>query len=173
MVNNKLSVSEKSKILHLVDQLCSESGAERQNARKELVEIGHVVLDYLSDMLSSSKHIHRWEALKVMEEIGDPGSIPIFLKYLEDEKSDLRWIAAEGLIRVGRNSVGPLLDLIAKKYDSTFVLYGAHHIFYDLSEKHVLPEGFHVSELLVDLKSSGKSERLKLLVFQLKDSFKY
>ena len=173
MVNNKLSVSEKSKILHLVDQLCSEIGSERQNARRELVNIGHVVLDYLSDMLSSPKHIHRWEALKVMEEIGDPGSIPVFLNFLEDEKSDLRWIAAQGLIRVGRNSIGPLLNLIADKYDSTFVLDGAHHIFYDLSEKNVLPERFPVAELLQDLKSSGKSERLKLLVYQLRNDFKF
>ena len=171
MVNNKLTVAEKSNILHLVDKLCSENGVERQNARKDLVKIGHPVLDYLSDMLSAPKHIHRWEALKVMQEIGDPQSIPVFLKFLEDEKSDLRWIAAEGLIHVGPKSVGPLLNLVRDTYDSTFVLDGAHHVFYDLSEKELLPKRFPVNELLTDLKSSGKSERLKLLVYQIKNDF--
>lgn len=173
MVSNKLSVSEKSKILQLIDNLCSENGVERQNARKKLVIMGYEVLDYLSDMLSSPKHIHRWEALKVMEEIGDPVSIPVFLEFLEDEKSDLRWIAAQGLIRIGQKAIGPLLNLVEKKYDSTFVLDGAHHFFYDLGEKGLLPQGFPNDELLLDLKSSGKSERLKLLVYQIINDYKF
>jgi len=173
MVDNKVSVPEKSKILDLVDQLHSENGLERQSARKELVKIGPVPFDYLSDMLSSAKHLFRWEALKVTEEIGDPASIPVFLEFLEDENGDFRWIAGNGLIRIGRKSVGPLLDLIADKYDSIFVLDAAHHVFHDLDERKLLPEGFPVDELLQNLKHAGQSERLKLLIYKIKKDFNY
>lgn len=173
MEKTNLTVTEKSNILHLVDKLCSDNGLERKDAMKELVKIGHPVLDYLSEMLSAPKHKYQWEALKVTEEIGDPHAIPVFLKFLEDENSDLRWIAAEGLIRIGRESIGPLLNLISEKYDSVFVLDGAHHVFYDLNVEKLLPKDFPVDKLLKDLKSSGKSERLKLLVYQIKRDFKY
>lgn len=173
MEDNKSNVSEKSKILHLVDQLRSENGLIRQDARKELVKIGPVVIDHLADMLSSPKHLYRWEALKVMEEIGDPVSIPVFLELLEDENSDFRWIAGKGLIRIGRKSVGPLLNLIAEEYDSVFVLDAAHHVFYNLGVKELLPKSFPVDELLQHLKSTGKGERLKLLIYRLKNDFNY
>ena len=173
MVNNKLSITEKSRILGYIDQLCSESGVERQKARKALVEIGAVTIKYLSELLDSPKHICRWEALKVMEEIGDAGAIPVFIHFLEDEKSDLRWIAAEGLIRIGKKSIGSVIKLLMENYDSVFVLDGAHHIFYDLREKGAFKDDFPIDELLVDLKSSGKSERLKLLVYEIVNEYKF
>ena len=90
-----------TEISKLVDQLCSETGLERKKARKALVSKGKMSIPYLSKLLDYNKHIHRWEAIKTMEEIGDPDSLQYFIKALDDNKSDVRWIAAKGLIKLG------------------------------------------------------------------------
>jgi len=105
-----------------------------KKAREELVAKGKNIVDFLMELLNNPKHIYRWEALKTMEEIGDPISIPMFIKALEDDESDVRWIAAEGLIKLGMKSIKPLLKTLIEKSGSIFVLAGIHHVFYDLKK---------------------------------------
>ena len=94
-------------------------------------------------------------------------SIPVFLEALEDEKSDIRWIAAEGLINIGKDAVRPLIKHVAENYDSIFVLNGAHHIIYELEEKELLPENFPAKKLLFLLRSHSKEASLKVLVHNI------
>ena len=160
---------QKTHINDLLKSLVSDFGMERKKARAELVRMGRGVLDYLTEYADHPKHIFRWEALKVMEEIADPTSIPFFIDALEDEESDIRWIAAEGLINIGRESIVPLLETIIKKTDSIFVLEGTHHVFHDLKKTEILPKDFPVDKLLSTLKRTDSDEAIKLSAYQILD----
>ena len=167
MDSNTLHHSSEKEIKELIGLLCNDDGHRRKEAREKLVDIGESTLDYVKDLLDHEKHICRWEAMKVIEEIGSPQSIPIFLEALDDDKSDIRWIAAEGLIRTGKYSVRPLLNAVAENSDSVFILNGAHHVFYELDERDLLPKGFPADKLLPVLKNPGQEARLKVVVHSI------
>jgi HEAT repeat protein len=152
--------SEDAEIHQLIEKLYSEDGMERQKARKALVAKGKDMIDFLMELLNHQKYIYRWEALKTMEEIGDPAAIPLFIRALEDDKVDVRWIAERGLIKLGMLSVKPLLKVLIRKSDSVFILAGAHHIFYDLRENGVTPTDFAVDKLLSALKNTTKVDSI-------------
>lgn len=166
-MDNKSKKSKDSEMRELIISLGSDNGLEREKARKSMVKLGRDSIDYLMELLSHPKHIYRWEAVKTLEEIGDPVSIPLFLRALEDDKSDVRWIAAKGLIKLGKLSIKPLLKILEQKSDSVFVLEGAHHVFFDLRENKVLPKGFPVDKLLSRLKNPGWKESVKPLAYEI------
>lgn len=172
MMDKTINNSKDSELQQLIKILGSDNGLEREKARKALVAKGKDSLDYLMELLSNPRHICRWEAVKAMEEIADPDSIPMFIQALEDDKSDVRWIAAEGLIRVGFQAVKPLLKALIEKSDSVFVLEGAHHVFFDLKEKRELPDGFPVDNLLSTLKNPEWVESVKPLVYEILNNLK-
>jgi len=172
MNTNTLHYSTEKEIKELMEILGDEDGSKRKEAREKLVAIGESTLVYIKDFINHPKHICRWEAMKIIEEISDPESIPIFLEALEDDKSDIRWIAAEGLIKTGKYSLRPLLKLVAEKYDSVFVLNSTHHIIYELEEKELLPKNFPVKKLLALLKNPSKEASLKVLVHNILSELK-
>ena len=171
-MDNTFKKIDNAELQKLIETLGSDDGMERKKAREALVKKGKEVTDFLMELLSHPKHIYRWEAVKTLEEIGDPDSIPFFIQALEDDKSDIRWIAAEGLIKLGMQSVVPLLDTIIDKSDSVFVLEGAHHIFYDLHEKRLLPAGFPIEKLLSSLKNPEWVDNVKPLAYEILDNMK-
>jgi HEAT repeat protein len=164
--------AEDSEIHKLIESLGSENGMDRQKAREALVAKGKNTIDFLMEMLTHPKHIYRWEAVKTLEEIGDPLSISLFIRALEDNKSDVRWIAAKGLIKLGMPSVKPLLNALIQKTDSVFILAGAHHIFFDLYENGILPDGFPLDKLLSLLKDSTLAEVIKPFCSELLNTLK-
>jgi HEAT repeat protein len=166
-MDKKIKRSKDSEMHELILKLGSDNGMEREKARKALVKIGRDSIDFLIELLSHPKHIYRWEAVKTMEEIGDPVSIPLFIQALEDEKSDVRWLAAKGLIKLGKHSIKPLLKILEQKSDSVFVLEGAHHVFFDLRENKVLPKDFPADKLLSALKNPEWIESVKPLVYKI------
>ena len=172
MDSNTLQNSTEEQIKKLVESLCNDDGHTRKEAREKLVKIGESTLEYVKELLNHPKHICRWEAMKVIEEIGSPQSIPVFIEALDDEKSDIRWIAAEGLIRTGKYSIKPLLKAVAEKHDSVFILSGAHHILYELDEKELLPKKIPSKKLLSLFKNSGKGASLKVLVHNILNDLK-
>ena len=154
-------------IQQLLNTLGSKNGMERKQARKELVAKGKIMVDFLMELVNHPKHIYRWEALKTMEEIGDPISIPFFIQALEDDESDVRWIAAEGLIKLGVQSIKPLLTTLIEKPDSIFTLAGIHHVFYELKKTEKLPAGFPIDKLLSALRNTEGIERMKPMAYEL------
>lgn len=163
---------EDLEIQQLLKTLGGKNGMERKKARAELVAKGKNMIDYLMELVNHPKHIYRWEALKTMEEIGDPISIPLFILALEDDASDVRWIAAEGLIKLGMQSIKPLLKTLLQKSDSVFILAGAHHVFYDLKKTEKLPAGFPIDKLLSELKNPEWIESVKPLAYELLNKLK-
>jgi len=172
-MDNKNKKSEDSEMHELIIKLGSDNGFEREKARKTLVKIGRDSIDFLMELLSHSKHIYRWEAVKTLEEIGDPVSIPLLIRALEDDKSDVRWIAAKGLIKLGKHSIKPLLKILETKSDSVFVLEGAHHVFFDLRENKMLPKGFPIDKLLSALKNPEWIESVKPIAYEILNNQKF
>jgi len=159
--------SEDSEIQQLLKTLGSKNGMERKKAREGLVAKGDNIIGFLIELVNHPKHIYRWEALKTMKEFEDPITIPLFIQALEDDESDVRWIAAEGLIKLGILSIEPLLKTLIEKSDSIFVLAGSHHVFYDLKKIKKLPADFPIDKLLSALRNSGWMESVKLTAYEL------
>ncbi len=76
----------------------------------------------------------RWEATKALGEIGNPESAPGLVKALEDDEFDVRWLAAEGLIKMNIKGLKPLLEALEYRGDSALLREGAHHVFHDLAK---------------------------------------
>ena len=171
-MDNKLNKSIDEETKKLIELLGSDEGLERKKARESLVAKGKDIINIMGELLSNPEHIYRWEAVKTLEEIGDIDAIPHFIQALEDDKSDVRWIAAEGLIKLGRKSVKPLLNALIEKSDSVFILAGAHHVFFDLREKGKLPHDFPSSKLLSALKNPEWVDGVKPLAYDVLNNLK-
>ena len=150
---------------HIIQRFDIKNGLEREQFRKELVNMGQTVIPHLLELLEHPKQILRWESMKALSEISHPTLIPTFIDKLESDEGDIRWMAAEGLINIGKEAVKPILDSLIEKSDSVFILSGAHHVFYELFVQKQLPENFPVQSLLPLLKKVGKEEMLKVEVF--------
>jgi len=156
-------------IKELVRNLGDSDGVIRERARRKLVSIGPSAIDYLAELVYTKNEMLRWEAVKTLSEIVNPVAIPLLIDALEDDKSSIRWLAAEGLIMLGRESVKPLLEALINRTDSVFIREGAHHFFHDL--QNFLPE-LDLKELLKILKSSTAEHQLQLVAGDLLASLK-
>lgn len=172
-MDKNIKNSTDSRTQELIIKLGSENGLEREKARKALVKTGVDAIDFLIELLTHPKHIYRWEAVKTLEEIGDPVCIPLFIQAMEDDKSDVRWLAAKGMIKLGARSIKPFLKILEQKSDSVFILEGAHHVFFDLKEKQLLPKGFPIDKLVSALKNPEWIESVKPLTYDLSNKFEH
>jgi HEAT repeat protein len=96
-----------------LQELGSSNGMTRMRAREELVKAGMEAAPRLRPLLNSPETRLRWEALKALAVIGDPGSLDAFRTFLDDPDSDIRWLAASGLIKLGDVSVRPVLQALS------------------------------------------------------------
>jgi HEAT repeat protein len=122
----------------LIPDLISSRTTRRQNARLRLSEIRPRILDQINKLIESKNKQLRWEVAKAFEDNPSSDSIPVLLKLLADDESDIRWIAAVSLINIGRGSIIPLLHEIIHN-ESISVREGAHHVLNSLltgKEKH-------------------------------------
>lgn len=134
--NNKISeqpITIKSdEISTLIADLNSHDGLVRQKARNELIRIGKPAIEALIQAFNSRDDFAHWEAVKALSRIGSHTAARALVKALEDDQFSLRWLAAEGLIAIGRDGLGPLLEALEYKANSVWLREGAHHILYDL-----------------------------------------
>jgi HEAT repeat protein len=135
-------------IQSLIKDLHSSEGLIRQDAREKLVEMGPKVVEYLKDLTHHHDAIVRWEAVKTLSQIADPGSIPILIDALYDKDEDVRWVAGEGLIAIGTPVVKPLLDELIRNSESFFLRKGAHHFFTGSHDYRNHPEIFDLISAL-------------------------
>jgi hypothetical protein len=117
-----------NKIEDLIKVFYGKDVINIKKARYELVKIGKPAIKYLAGLLNEPKEHIRWEAIKTLSQIADPESIPVLIKALENDDFDVRWLAAEGLIEIGKESIKPLLKSLVHDQDSRFLLEGAHHV---------------------------------------------
>ena len=123
----------------LVADLSSEDGLVRVMSRRALVTIGGRSVARLTDALKSTKAVQRWEAAKALGDIGDPAAIGSLIRALEDEMFDVRWLAGEGLIAIGRRAIPPLVRDLVERRDSVWLMEGAHHVLHGFKGAHSDP----------------------------------
>jgi hypothetical protein len=59
-------------------------------------------------------------------------AVQALVKALEDKMFDVRWLAAEGLISIGREALVPLLRELIEHPDSFWLREGVHHVLHDI-----------------------------------------
>jgi HEAT repeat protein len=139
------------KIIPYIEEIASNEGVKKIHARENIVGMGEEILPDIKQLLSAKDRDIKWEATKILEQIGSEKSVPELIRLANDDDFDIRWMAAEGLINVGRNSIVPLLKAILEIKDSTLLRTSAHHVLEVLFTKEE-KEKYH--SLLIALKSS-------------------
>jgi HEAT repeat protein len=122
----------------LLDNLTGSDGMARQRARETLVLAGEQALAELRALLSSPDKQTRWEATKALATMSDAGSLDAFLALLDDQNSDIRWLAADGLIHLGPRSVRPVLQGLTGPKLTRGRLEMSHRVLGELSSDHKL-----------------------------------
>jgi HEAT repeat protein len=141
----------------LMDMLENKDGVIRQKAREALVELGKPAVSSLIQALQNSRQDQvRWEAAKALGGINDTRSVPSLVQALEDNNSDVAWVAADALKTFRKAAWPPLLQALIKgKSESVALRKGAHHVLVDQKE-----DGFNdlLATLLQALESSSAPE---------------
>ena len=121
----------------LMENLGNKDGMLRQRSRLSLVAMGAAAVPPLILALQNSTADQvRWEAAKALGDIGDARAIPALVQALEDEDSDVVWLAAEGLNAFGMAAWPTLLKaLINEGTESVILRQGAHHVLHDQKQK--------------------------------------
>jgi HEAT repeat protein len=119
-------------IADLLAQIASHSGVERKHARERLVALGKPAVAPLIEALADDRDIVRWEAAKAFTDLHDPSAAPALVKGLEDSDGDVRWLAAEALVGLGRAGLKPLLEALMQHPGSVELRDGAHHVLHSL-----------------------------------------
>jgi hypothetical protein len=101
-------------------------------ARKDLVKQGERILPVMYRLMKSDSVVIREQAAKIMKLIRHRSSIPVAIEMMEDSWGEIRWIAAETLIRIGRDSIRPLLKALVENGTSYYLREGAHHVLSEL-----------------------------------------
>jgi HEAT repeat protein len=117
----------------LIVDLGSKDGLVRIRARRALVTIGKKAIPALEEALMSKDRWKRWEAAKALGQIGDAQATKALISALEDEMFDVRWLAAEGLISIGRPTLIPLLRKLTEEPDSLSLREGVHHVLHGIN----------------------------------------
>jgi HEAT repeat protein len=122
-------------ITSLIALLNSDDGSARTHARESLLKLGTPAVPALIQILTAPQDRLRWEAAKALSQIGDPTAASALVKALEDDNSGVRWLAAEGLVILGRAGLVPLLEALRHHSDSVWLREGAHHVLRSLARE--------------------------------------
>ena len=98
----------------------SKNYRKKIDARNTLVKKDKTIVPPMHKLLESESNLIRRKAIKIVELFADRRSIPVFINLLDDDEFEIRWIAAEGLVRIGRYSILPLLESV-RYGDSSFI----------------------------------------------------
>ncbi len=116
-------------IVRLIKELIDEKDySKKHNARIALVKMGKTIVPKMHKLLTSKNALLRMEAVKIVELIADRTSIPLLICMLSDTEFEVRWIAAEGLIKIGRRSILPLIISLRDGKSAYIFNKGAHHV---------------------------------------------
>ncbi len=155
-MNEKKPNNTSTEIKSLLQKLGSKDFQTRVEAREQLVAMGKDAIDYLAEYVTHPQRIYRIETVKILSEIGDPLAIPLFLEAFYDDDPDVRWIAAEGLIKLGNKSFIPVLKIITKDSGNLYVRRAAYHVLHH--QKSIFPFRRKLEELLGYLSKDNMAE---------------
>ncbi|MFC2086210.1 HEAT repeat domain-containing protein [Bacteroidota bacterium] len=158
------------KYKRILERLASSDSSLRIETRNELVDIGTDIIAYLSEILFFNDHHLRWEAAKTINQMAETEGIEIQIKTLEDDQSDIRWIAAEGLVKMGKKSIVPILKKLQEVgTDSIYLIKGAYHVLHKIYIEKELKE--KLKPLVKALNSKKHYHQIPALVNALLQEF--
>jgi len=123
---------------------------EHITAKHILEKKGDAILPVLHTLTESKSAVIRKEAAKIIKYLGDLTSIPVAIKLLDDTDGDIRWIAAEALIYIGRACIRPILKALLENQHAYFLRVGAHHVFSELIRVRDPKELLELQEILLN-----------------------
>ena len=135
---SRLITVRTNRLEELLCDLGSGKGLVRLRARETLAAIGEPALEALVQLLGSPEPRLRWEAAKALTEIPEPAAIPGSIALLGERRSEIRWLAAVGLINLGTRSVPYVLEALTKQAGSREFQQGSHHVFNDLAARNTV-----------------------------------
>lgn len=148
----------------LLSTLGDTHPAERLRARRKLVAVNGPAVPMLVRMLSSPVRLERWEAAKTLAEIADPRSAAALVRSLEDDDHDVRWVAGEALVALGRDALRPLLEALMERSDSLWLRKRAHYVLSGLREHYGIEE---VEPVLKALESPAPEEGAPIAAWRM------
>ena len=116
------------KIGACIGELTSQDVLTVQQAHESLVGYGRSAVPALLRALDSKNEQTRWEAARVLGEIGDPIAAPALVKALTDQNFVVRWISSEALVQLGHGGLAPLLSALENHSESVWLRRGAHRV---------------------------------------------
>lgn len=132
----------------LIKCLFSEDCMERQEARPKLVKLGRSIIPYMIGLQYSKDRRISWEAIKILCDLAHPDSIPILVNGIENEDPNVRWLAAEGLIKIGEPSIKPVLLALEMRGGSKPLRESACHVLKCLKEKGIFLDNYNLIGML-------------------------
>jgi len=112
----------------LIQQLGDRDGVTRERARRSLAMLGPTAIEPLLQALKHRKSRVRFEAAMCLRDIGDRRAIDGLVEALADRTFEVRWVAAEGLINIGRPVIPVVLRALMERADSTWLRDGCRHV---------------------------------------------
>lgn len=135
-----------------IRELGSPNGLRRQYARLAMVAIGEPVIDILAVLAMHPQWIIRWEAVKALAQMKNTVTAPLLINALEDNFESIRWVAAHGLIALGKQGLISLLQALSSYKLTVMMRQGAHHVIKELSKQYSLSG---MEELMASLENTG------------------
>lgn len=120
-------------IERLVAELSSDDPVERQQAQQKLAAIGEEAVPFVLPLLKSPTKRDRWEAAKTLAPIGSPAATEALINTFCDDDTNLHWVSATALVRIGQPAVEPLLAATIARTHQGFMRQGLHHVMHDLA----------------------------------------
>jgi HEAT repeat protein len=135
---------------NIVNDLFSKNYLLRRKAREEMLDIGEPGLNYLIQLANSHDESIRWEAIKLIEQIGNDDIISVLIDALEDNEFSIRWLASEGIIKMGKYAINPLLESLTRKQSSRYLKRGVHHILKELRRNEIFKDNYGLVEAIAN-----------------------
>lgn len=113
--------------LHSHDRLVMGAAADGLSAVGKAAE-GSVI-----PLTSDPDEQVRWHAYKVLSTVATDAAAPTLIKGLDSSNSGVRWLAAEGLVHIGRGALRPLFQQLTNEKISQWLRNGAIHVLNKVS----------------------------------------
>jgi HEAT repeat protein len=136
-----------------IDKLGSKNGLQRLQARSAMIALGESAIDIFAELVMHPNWIVRREAVKALSQMKTNITAPVLIYALEDEYASIRWVAAEGLIALGKQGLLVLMQRLCSQKLSVNLSQVAHHVVKEISKRQSMIE---TEELLANLENPSR-----------------